>query len=74
MNNNTIQTFTSADHKVTINTSEATPDDVVTLMLPSKLACESALVQVPQMYLLSYSSLIDHPRSKFKCFSHLVHG
>lgn len=40
-------TFTSTDHKVTIDTSKATPDDVVALVLPGKLAREPTLVQVP---------------------------
>jgi len=40
-------TFTSTDDKVAIDTSKATPDDVVALVLPGKLARESTLVQVP---------------------------
>lgn len=51
-------TFTSADHKVTIDTSEATSNDMMALVLPGKLACKSTLVQVPEVYLLPYTSSV----------------
>lgn len=50
-----ILTFASTDHKITIDASKATPDDMVSLVLPSKLARESTFVQVPQVYFLSYT-------------------
>lgn len=52
-------TFASTDHKVAVNTSKATPNDMVTLVLSSKLAREPTLIQVPQMYFLSCVSSVN---------------